>query len=284
VITTTSSGDPGKQIEQIKRFIELRVNAIVAVPDDSKRICAAVEAAKAAKIPFYTIDRAPEGCKVNMVVLSDNKLAGQQAGEAMVELLRNKRGEPKGTILEITGNMATNVAQLRSKGFHDVIRQNPGIQLITKEGDWDMAKGESIVREVLAATRDLDGIYMHSDAVYVPGTMHALRDLGKLHKRGEPGHIFITAVDAAPVGLQAMRDGYTDQSSNQPITDFGLIVDWIEKEMKGDSIAEGEVQRDGALWSPARVVMSEVGPELILATTSVTEKNMSDVRLWANQP
>jgi hypothetical protein len=44
------------------------------------------------------------------------------------------------------------------------------------------------------------------------------------------------------------------------------------------------VKRDGALWSPARVIMSEVGPQLFVATTSVTERNMNDPRLWANQP
>jgi ABC-type sugar transport system substrate-binding protein len=284
LITTTSGGDPEKQIEQIKTFLSLRVNAIVAVPDDSKRVCPAVEAARAAKTPFYTIDRAPEGCKVNMVVLSDNAMAGRQSGEAMIALLRQRHGEAKGTVLEITGNMATNVAQLRGKGFHDALGKHPGVKLITKQGDWDTTKGEAIVREALQATPNLDGIYMHSDAVYMPGTLKVLRELGRLHRRGEPNHVFIAAVDAAPAGLQAIRDGYADQCSNQPITDFGIVSDWIEQEMRGQPVAAGEVRREGALWSPARVVMSEVGPELILATTSVTGENVDDARLWANQP
>lgn len=284
VITTTSSGDPQKQLEQIKNFIKLRVDAIVAVPEDSRGICAAVEAARAAKIPFYTIDRAPEGCKVNMVVLSDNHLAGQQSAEAMVALLERRYKEPKGIVLEIAGNMAQNVAQLRGNGFREVIARHPGIKLVTKEGSWLADKAEAILREQLASTPDLDGIYLPSDAAYIASTLKVLRETSRLKRRGEPGHIIITAVDGSAVGVQAIKDGYLDQTSAQPLPDFGIVADWIEQEMRGTPVSAGEVRREGALWSPARVTMSAIGPTLMLPTTSVTETNMGDPRLWGNQP
>ncbi len=53
--------------------------------------------------------------------------------------------------------------------------------------------------------------------------------------------------------------------------------------MAGEEITEGTVEREGALWSPARIEMSDVGPQLFLATTSVTPDNVDDPRLWANQ-
>jgi inositol transport system substrate-binding protein len=84
VVTTTSGGDAQKQLNDINDFIAQKVSAIVAVPDDSAGVCQAVVAAKEAKIPFYTIDRSPAGCEIDMVVLSDNYLAGKQAGEATV--------------------------------------------------------------------------------------------------------------------------------------------------------------------------------------------------------
>jgi ABC-type sugar transport system substrate-binding protein len=284
VITTTSDGDPAKQVAQIKNFIKLRADAIVAVPDDSRGICAAVEAARAAKIPFYTIDRAPEGCAVNMVVLSDNHLAGRQSAETMVSLLEGRYKEPKGTILEITGDMAQNVAELRGQGFHEVLAARPGIKLITREAGWSPEKGELVLREALAATPELDGVYLHSDAVYLPGTLKVLRETGRLKRRGEPGHVFLSAVDGSRDGVQAIKDGTMDQASSQPVPDFGIVVDWIEQELKGRPVTEGEVKREGALWSPARVTMRAMGPTLMLPTTSVTEVNVGDKRLWANQP
>jgi ABC-type sugar transport system substrate-binding protein len=281
VLTTTSGGDAQKQIDDINNFIAQGVSAIVAVPDDSAGICTAVKAAEEAGIPFYTIDRSPQGCKINMTVLSDNYLAGKQSGEAIVAYLTEKNGEAKGTVLEVTGNLGQNVAQLRGSGFNDVLKANPGITVITKTGDWDAAKGVDIVRDV-ASTETLDAIYHHSDSVYVPGTLQVLEELDLLKPAGEEGHIYIAGVDGSPAALDGIRNGTVDQSSNQPIPDFGIIVDWIEKELNGEAVTAGEVLQDGALWSPARIEDSDVGPQLFLATTSVTKDNVDDERLWAN--
>ena len=281
VLTTTSGGDAQKQIDDINNFIAQGVSAIVAVPDDSAGICTAVKAAEEAGIPFYTIDRSPQGCEINMTVLSDNYLAGKQSGEAIVAHLTEKNGEAKGTVLEVTGNLGQNVAQLRGAGFNDVMKANPGITVITKTGDWDAAKGVDIVRDV-ASSETLDAIYHHSDSVYVPGTLQVLEELDLLKPAGEEGHIYIAGIDGSPAALEANRAGSVDQSSNQPIPDFGIIVDWIEKELKGETVTAGEVTQEGALWSPARIEDSDVGPQLFLATTSVTKDNVDDERLWAN--
>lgn len=283
LITTTSGGDAQKQVEQIKNFLDLGVSAIVAVPDDSKGICAAAAAAKQAGVPFYTIDRSPEGCAIDMAVLADNYLAGQQSAEALVAFLTARYGEPRGTVLEITGNMAQNVARLRGSGFRDALASHAGVQVVTEQADWDTAKGAAVVAAALSAYPKLDAIYMHSDAVYMPGTLDVLREGGRLLKRGEEGHIFLAGVDGSADGVQAIKDGWADQVSNQPIPDFGIVADWIERQLQGEAATEGEVVREGALWSPAHIKLSDVGPQLFLATTSVTEANMNDPGLWANQ-
>ena len=284
VVTTNANGDPQRQNDDIDYFISLGVDAIVTVPQDSAGICAAVEKAKEAGIPFYTIDRSPSGCQINMTVLSDNRLAGQQAGQAMVDLLTKKYGEPKGKVLEITGDLGQNVGQLRRDGFHDILDKYPHIEVIQKVGDGQADVGAQIVEDGLGANPDLDGIYMHSDAVYMAGTMAVLDQAGKLFKRGEEGHIFLTAVDGSPAGVQAIKDGWADESSNQPVPDFGIVVNWIEQELNGQPVEESTVEKAGALWSPARIKINEDGtPELFLSTTAVTEENQDDPGLWANQ-
>jgi len=282
VTATTSGGDAQKQLNDINDYIAQGVDAIVAVPDDSAGICVAAQAAKDAGIPFYTIDRSPSGCAINMTVLSDNYLAGQQSGEAIVAYLTEKYGEPKGTVLEITGDMGQNVAQLRGGGFQDVVTPNEGIDLITKIGEWKTEDGVDIVRDV-ASAEELDAIYFHSDCVYTPGTLQVLEELGKLVPAGEDGHIFLAGVDACLQALDAIRAGFSDQASNQPIPDFGVVaVDFIEKELAGEAVQAGEVVQEGALWSPGRIEMSDVGPQLFLSTTSVGPDNVDDERLWGN--
>ena len=79
------------QLSVVAAIGALIIGAIVAVPDDSAGVCQAVKAAKDAGIPFYTIDRSVSGCAVNMTVLSDNFLAGQQSGEDIVAFLMTLR-------------------------------------------------------------------------------------------------------------------------------------------------------------------------------------------------
>lgn len=283
VVTTNANADPQKQNNDIDYLISLPVKAIVTVPEDSTGICTAVEKASKAGIPFYTIDRSPIGCKINMTILSDNRLAGQQAAEVMVDELTKKYGSPKGKVLEITGNLSQNVGQLRRDGFHDVIDKYNQIEVIQKVGDWDAAKGQQIALDVLTANPDLDGIYIHSDNVYGPGTKAVLEQLGKLKKVGEEGHIILTGVDGGPWMLEAILDGIADGAGSQPVSDFGIIVNWIEQELNGKPVEEGEVVQEGAVWSPAHVKTNADGTkELFLATTKVTKDNINNHVIWTN--
>jgi len=283
VVTMNANSDPQKQNNDIDYLISLGVKAIVTVPEDSAGICAAVEKAKAAKIPFYTIDRSPAGCKIDMTVLSDNRLAGQQAAQVMVDELTKRYGSAKGKVLEITGNLSQNVGQLRRDGFHDVVDKYKDITVIQKVGDWDAAKGQQIAIDVLSANPDLDGIYIHSDNVYGPGTKAAMDQLNRFHKRGEPGHIILTGVDGGPWILEAILDGVADGAGSQPVSDFGIVVKWIGQTLAGKTLAEGEVTQAGAPWSPAHVKTNKDGTkELFLATTKVTAENITNPATWTN--
>ena len=283
VVSVTSGGDAQKQINDVNDFITQGVDAIVAVPDDSAGICVAVAAAEEAGIPFYTIDRSAVGCQMEMTVLADNNLGGNQSGNAVVAHLTKKYGEPKGTVLHITGNLAQNVAQLRKAGFDEIINQHSNIEHITKDGEWQVEKGVQIVRDVLSV-RDVDAIYLHSDCAYSESTVQTLKEMDQYAPRGEDGHIFIAAIDGCSSALNLIREGSTDQASGQPIPDFGsMVVVYIEKKLNGEPIEEGQVVQEGALWSPAQLVMTDVGFQLFLSTTDISIDNVDNPGLWGNQ-
>jgi len=283
VITTNANGDTQKQLNDIDYFITLGVSAIVAVPNDSAAICTAAAKAKAAGIPFYTIDRAPTGCAINMTVESNNRVGGQQAGTAMLNFLVARYGTQKGKVLEITGDMGQNVAQLRSEGFHDILDKYSNIKIITKVGNWNADTGAGIVRDVLAANPDLDGIYMASDAVYISGTLAELKAANKLIQRGQPGHVFLCSVDGSAAGVAAIKAGWMDENSAQPIPDDGLVVTYIQQELNGGTISPGVVTQAGALWSPGQITINSDGtPDLELSTTVVTIDNATNPGLWGN--
>jgi ABC-type sugar transport system substrate-binding protein len=282
-VSNNANFDASAQANQIDDFIAQGVSAIVTVPVDSQAICAAAKKAKDAGIPFFTIDRAPIGCEIDMTVQSDNYLAGKQAGEAMVQLLTEKYGEATGIVLELQGDLGQNVAQLRGGGFNDVLKEYPNITVISKPTEWKADKFSQATLDVVAAEA-VDGIYLHSDCVGTKVVLAALEQLGKKFARGEEGHLFITGVDGCPDALAAIREGFSDQASSQPIPDFGVVIaDYIETTLNGGVIEEGTVEKEGAPWSPATIVKSDTGFMLNLATTSVDASNVDNPALWGNQ-
>jgi ABC-type sugar transport system substrate-binding protein len=282
VRAANAKSNPATQAEQIDYFLASGVNAVVAVPIDSQRICESVEKARQAGIPFYTVDRAPIGCQVNMSVLSDNFMAGQQAGEALVGLLTERYGEPRGTVLELQGDLRQNVAIGRGRGFHAVVDQYPAIEVIMRPTEWQPDQFASATKEVLGTTR-LDALYLHSDCAGIPVVLPILDQMDYLFSRTAQEHIIIVGVDGCAETLQAIRDGMVDQASGQPINDFGIIVRWIDLERQGKPIEAGPVIEPGALWSPALIEQSETGWQLFLSTTSVTSANVDNPELWGNQ-
>ncbi len=282
VITANANFDSEAQANQIDNFISLGVDAIVTVPVDSQAICSSVQRAKDAGILFFTIDRAPIGCEIDMTVQSDNYLAGQQAAEQLVVLLEDRYGSAQGKVLELQGDLGQNVAQLRGGGFNDVLADYPDIEIIQVPTEWQAEKFSQATLDVGAA-EDLDAIYMHSDCVGTQVVTAALEQIGKLQPSGEEGHVFLVGVDGCPDALASIKAGTSDQASSQPLPDFGIIVRWIEDVLAGGSIEEGVVEEEGALWSPATIELSDTGYMLNLATTNVTSENVDDGALWGNQ-
>jgi len=282
ILTTNADADPQKQNDDIDYLLSLGVDAIVTVPEDSAGICTAVAKATAAGVPFFTIDRSVAGCAINMTVESDNFLAGQQAGQKMIDMLTEVYGKPEGKVLEITGNLGQNVGQQRRDGFHDVVDKYPDVTVIQKVGDWDAAKGQQIAIDVLTSDPDLRGIYVHSDNVYVPGTLAALQQVrGSVPLRGEEGHMIVTSVDCGPTALEGIWKGTHDGCGGQPVSDFPVVSYYMDKVFKGEAIEEGEYVQEGAIWSPAKVAKDADGNfHLFLGTLLVDESNIATESPW----
>jgi len=281
VTTSNANFDAEAQANEVDFWISLGVDAIVVVPIDSKAICASVTKAKEAGIPFFTIDRAPTGCEIDMTVQADNEQGGKQSGEAIAAFLKEKYGTEKGTVLELQGDMGQNVAQLRSKGFNDVMAQYPDVTVISKPTEWKGEKFQSATLDVVGS-QEVDAIYAHSDTVGTLPILSALEQLEKKIPAGQEGHIFLATIDGSNTCLTAIREGFQDQCSSQPNPDFGILVNYIEMVLNGEAIKEGPVVKEGAPWSPASIVKSDTGMMLNLATTNVTKDNVDATNLWGN--
>jgi len=245
-----------KQVAATEDLITRGAKVIILNPYNSDGISAAVKKANAAGIPLVDVDSYASGGKIDVHVGFDNAEAGRLAAEYLGNILGGK-----GKILEIRGPLGAIHADNRYKGFHDVMAAKyPDIQIITHEAqEWASDRGREITMDALTANPDIAAIYSHSDNMMI-GAVPALEQSGRLFPMGDPKHIPIASVDAAPFGVSAVQKGYIDVT-------FGQDPIWMGQEAvkAAVALAKGETPSATIEMAPIRV----------------TKDNANDPNLWA---
>jgi ribose transport system substrate-binding protein len=204
-ITSLSSNyDVNNQIRQIDNFISSGVDLILLGAADSKGIAPAVKRAKAAKITVIAVDVGAEG-GVDATVTSDNKQAGQEAGQYIADKLQGK-----GEIVIVNGPPVTAV-QDRVAGAVEVFKKYPEIKVLSQ----DQNAGGS--REgALRVMSDLLTIYSKIDAVFAINDPSAL-GCDQAARQAKRKEFFVVGVDGSPdaVGALKAKEGLFEASPAQ---------------------------------------------------------------------
>jgi len=283
-VAQNSKLDPDLQLSQIDNFIQMGADALILTPQDCAAIIPGIKKLNKEGIVIVSIDGWSLGGKPDLFIAVDNTAAGKRAGEALVELLKEKYGKPQGVILEIQGDLRHTVTFQRHQGFKNVIDKYKDIKIIEKTAEWLPDKAGVIVENLFTAQRDtIDAIYVHSDGCYLPGVIPALKRAGYLYPVGHPKHIFVVGIDGQPLGIQYVRSKLVDRIVLQFPDIYGkMAVEWAAKILKGEKIPEqGAIIDKEALWGPVIVGTVETGPAFFLNPTIVpTEVSAYDLRLY----
>lgn len=165
------------QVEHIRVFISKRVDAILISPKEASGCSKAIEEATEAGIPVIVLDRDTTYKGYAAFIGASNLTIGRAAGEYAVQLLGGP-GSARGKIYEICGSLASTPAQERRDGFHEIVEQEPGIEIIGGlDGDWKLDRGKAIAQDALQLHRDIDIIYAHNDPMAY-GAYQAAREAG----------------------------------------------------------------------------------------------------------
>jgi ABC-type sugar transport system substrate-binding protein len=286
----SGKGDAVTQNNCMDQFIAQNVDIIIFKAIDNTAIAGSIIRANEAGIPtFGFISEVPAatGAKVTFTLNVDDWGAGRNAGNALVRLLTEKYGSPKGSVLEVQGGMTTSAAQLRGGGFHEVVDEYPDINVVSKDAEWDPAKGTTIIQDWFTANPDTDAIYDHSDCTYLPSEKAALEPLGKWAKVGDPNHVIIVTEDGCPLTLNQVKCGYVDVDSDFAIADIAAITaDIVVEYMETGNLPQvgDSIERPDTFWQRADVVEKPEtsGPVMLVASPEVTKDNADDPRLFGN--
>jgi ABC-type sugar transport system substrate-binding protein len=269
-----ANGDPGKQITDFHNLIGQGAQGIIVVPTDSDAIVPALTFAATKNVPVVSIDIAPAGGQLAMIVRADNIRMGEDACKTLGKALGGK-----GTVLSLMGDQATTNGRDRTTGFDDCMKKSyPDMKVIEQPTYWKTDKATSVAQTVVTSTPDLAGIYMQSDSVMLAGVLNVLKSAGKQKDVGQPGHIFLVSIDGTPLALQKIREGSLDAAISQPLdlyVKYGLY--YLQAAVDGKKFAQGPTDHD------SRISELNGNPMDLLPAPIVTKANVDDAKLWGNQ-
>jgi ABC-type sugar transport system substrate-binding protein len=271
---TNANNDPGRQATDVRNLVTGGAKGLILLPVDPQAIIPTVTYANAKKIPIVTIDKAPEGGKVAMIVRANNVLMGELACKYLGRTLKGT-----GKVLELQGDLADINGRDRTDGFEKCMRQNyPGIQVIAKPTKWKTANAANAAQTVLTANQDLKGIYMESDSVMLSAVLNVLKRAGKDAKLGEPGHINLVSIDGTPLALAKIRSGELDAAVSQPLNLYAKYgVEYLTRALKGETFKPGPTDHHSTVVKFQGNLMD------LLPSPLVTKKSVDDPQLWGNQ-
>ena len=189
-----------RQIEQVRHFIEEKVDLLIVAPNQASTLSAVVDEAYDRGIPVILFDRKTNSDKYTAYMGADNYEIGHTMGHLIAEQM-----ERKGTLVEITGLKGSSPAIERHRGFLEALADYPDIQLVSSElGDWTELSGRAAMEEILRLHPDLDidCLFGHNDRLAM-----GARQVAMEHGQQDIRYYGVDALPTPGGGIDLVLDG-----------------------------------------------------------------------------
>ncbi|AUJ25241.1 MULTISPECIES: ribose ABC transporter substrate-binding protein RbsB [Virgibacillus] len=228
IVTSDAQNDPSTQLSDIEDLIQQDIDVLLVNPVDSEAVVTAVESANQANIPVITVDRSSEGGEIVTHIASDNVAGGEIAGEFIAEQL----GE-EGKIVELEGISGSSAARERGEGFHNIMDELDGMEIVAKQtADFDRTKGLSVMENIIQGTKDIDALFAHNDEMAL-GAIEALESQNMLED------VVVVGFDATEDAVAAVSEGRMLATvAQQPKLIGEKAIDAAGKIVEGEELEE----------------------------------------------
>jgi len=194
------------QVKAIRSYIAQKVDVIAFSPVVESGWDTVLKEAKAAGIPVILTDRAVKVADPSLYVTFIGSDFVEEGRKAARWLLERAAKTPNATlnIVELQGTVGSAPAIDRKKGFEEVIKANPKLQIIrSQSGEFTRAKGKEVMESFLKQRdKKIDVLYAHNDDMAI-GAIQAIEEAGL-----KPGvDIVIISIDGVRGAFEAMKAG-----------------------------------------------------------------------------
>lgn len=206
VDNTNAESEIEAQITKCENMISAGVDALILTANDSAGMTVAVESAYNNGVEFVTVD-----------TLIDNVWGDKQyeymptylgvdhtvmAYNMAKQIFESIGGE--GNVVILRGVDAASSSNERTAGFKQAVEEYPGINLVAENtGEYDQAKGQQVMADILQKTTDIDVVLCCNDMMAL-GAISACEENNVTV--GEGGTL-IAGIDGGLLALQAIESG-----------------------------------------------------------------------------
>ncbi len=217
MLEAVADGDASKQFDQVKNFINRKVDGIIIVPKDGKTVIPMIKAANAANIPAVLYNRPADPTDAKYTAVApDNFAITRETVTYLVSLAKKSGKKQKAMIL--MGELSDVNAIGRRDGFEAAIKEaGDAVEVVARiPTDWNQEKALAGVQSAMQANPDIGLIFTSSDFMF-PSIKSVLSNLGKWKKHNEPGHIILGGFDGDATAYRLMAEGYVDATGVQDV-------------------------------------------------------------------
>ena len=186
VVFASADNNGQRQARQIDSLVNAKVDLLVVAPSDVKTVAPAIERAYRAGIPVILYDRMIESTHYTAYIGTDNVAIGREVADYLAHQLQGR-----GTVVEITGERGSTPVADRHRGFMQGMKAFPQIQVVTLEGDWNLAGAKKLMRQYMDAGKPVDAVFGHNDAE-AWGAQQAAKE------KNREKHMLFVGIDGLP--------------------------------------------------------------------------------------
>jgi ribose transport system substrate-binding protein len=192
VTSLSSNYDVKNQATQMKDFISSGVELIILGAANSKTVASSVKQAKGRGIVVVAVDVGADG-GVDATVMSDNKQAGEQAAQYIVDKLHGK-----GQVVIVNGQPVTSVRD-RVAGALSVFKKYPDIKILSQNQNAEGTSqgGQRVMTDLLTSYKHIDAVFAVNDPSGIGCNLAA--------QQAHRTDFFIVGVDGSPEAVEALK-------------------------------------------------------------------------------
>ncbi len=274
-VTLNADNKSDLQQSQMNDTILLQPKAIVLAAVDFNALQPSIEKARAAGIPVIEFDRQITATPSDFTSVAGTVEIGYVAAGEIQRLLKEKKGDVKGKILQVLGDPADPYSLDIQKGFEEKMKEFAGVQIISLPAmQWEASNAGTIVSDQMVANPDIDLIFLHAAHLSV-AAVAALEAKGK-----KPGDVMMISSNGAPVGLDLIRKGWLNVEVEQPLyAQAAAVAMFADKVVNKQEIKAGTYK---VLGLESTLSIEKWGPNLKIPGAAITKANVDEPRFWGN--